>query len=159
MYGLENRVSSADDVREPGIRRPERGRSHRRVEGDAGPSLPARGPADERLIRLMEEFRTRQRKCPNLVVRPWWTPYEPSDADTGGGATGFVVEYCPGGVESAELAVRRDRVRVEGPAGVAHATVDLDAGWILDGEDRRCQETMANYLLRMADRLLGEEAA
>jgi hypothetical protein len=129
------------------------------MDGDAGPSMPARGPAEERLIRLMEEFRDRQRRCPNLVVRPWWTAREEDGGGAGRMTMGFVVEYCPAGVDSAELAVRRDRVRVEGPGGVLLGVLDLAEGWLLDGRDRACPETMANYLLRMADEVLENAAA
>ncbi len=73
-------------------------------------------------------------------------------------ALGFVVEYCPHGVESAEVAVRPGRVRVEAPGGVREATLDLAAGWRLDGEDVRCVESLVNHLLGMADRLLDEAA-
>jgi hypothetical protein len=131
---------------------------------------PARGVAGERLVALMKEFRRRQRRSPELVVRPWWAPGRAADGaassgdgpGNGGppspyeslGAVGFIVEYCPRGVESAELAVRTDRVRVEGPAGVVEGRLDLETGWSLDGQDRICPETLANHLLRMADRVL-----
>lgn len=127
----------------------------------SGTGAPGSGPggleprgARDRLRRLMEEFRRRQRECPDLVVRPWWV----ADGTGSRAAVGFVVEYCPRGVESAELAIRRDRVRVEGPGGVREARLELETGWLLDGEDRHSPETVANHLLSMADRLL-EEAA
>lgn len=152
-------MSGTREVRGPGPPGSEPDRGLRQVEGDSGPSLPARGPGDERLIRLMEEFRTRQRRCPNVVVRPWWMPGE-ADAPSGRrAAMGFVVEYCPRGVESAEIAVRRDRVRVEGPGGLRTAALQLVDGWLMDGEDRVCPETLANYLLRMADEVLEDAAA
>lgn len=133
----------------------------RRIDGDAGPSSPVGGAAEERLIGLMEEFERRRRRRPDLVVRPWWAPGEANDlaGRRSRGRRGFVVEYCPGGRESAELAVRRDRVTVEGPGGWDSATLDLDGGWYLDGRDRTCPETMVNYLLRMADGVLDGEAA
>lgn len=117
-------------------------------------------PAQERLTSLLEEFRRRQRERPDLAVRPWWTSGGGGEAAGGpdAGIVGFVIEYCPRGVESVELAVRRDRVRVEGPGGVRESSLDLVAGWYLDGADVRCRELMANHLLSMADRLLGEAA-
>lgn len=133
----------------------------REEDGDAGPSSPARSPAEDRLIRLMEEFRRRQRERPDLVVRPWWVS---DGAGAAGrlaerrGALGFVVEYCPRGGDSAELAVRPDRVRVEGPAGLREASLELATGWLLAGEDVECAELLANHLLSMADGLLGEPA-
>ncbi len=142
---------------EPGRQEGPADAERRRIDGDGGPSLPARGPADERLVRLMEEFRTWQRRCPNLVVRPWWMPGE---AGAGRQAEmGFVVEYCPRGVESAEIAVRRDRIRVEGPGGMRTAVLDLTGGWFMDDQDRVCPETLANYLLRLADEVLENAAA
>jgi hypothetical protein len=112
-------------------------------------------------MRLMEAFRERQRERPELVVRPWWS----SDvADAKGRVTGrraaigFVVEYCPRGIESAEIAVRPGRVRVEAPGGVRESPLDLTAGWHLDGADVRCAELLVNHLLGMADRLLDEAA-
>ena len=136
--------------------------------GAAVPSAGRDGAAGERLILLMEEFRRRERRRPELVVRPWWVPGSPGDAprpSKGGspsfrslcpplGAVGFIVEYCPGGVESAELAVRVDRVRVEGASGVVEGRLDLRTGWVLDGADRQCAETLANHLLGMADGVL-----
>jgi hypothetical protein len=130
--------------------------------GDGFPGWPGPGggelpPAEGRLIRLMEEFRRRQRQRPDLVVRPWWTP--PGEDGTTA-RVGFVVEYCPGGRESAELVVRGDRVTVDGPRGAREAPLDLAAGWGLDGTDTRSPETLANHLLRLADGVLeGEEAA
>lgn len=152
-------MSRTSDGREPGSVDAGLDRGLRQVEGDGGPSLPARGPGDERLIRLMEEFRARQRRCPNLVVRPWWTPAERGDAPARRAALGFVVEYCPRGMESAEIAVHRDRVRVEGPGGMRTAVLELVGGWMMDGQDRVCPETLANYLLRMADEVLDDAAA
>lgn len=108
--------------------------------------------AERRLVELMEEFRGRQRRRPDLVVRPWWTPVE-------GGLrkrVGFVVEYCPTGRTSAEVIVRLERVTVDGPGGVVEARLDLGSGWWLDGTDTRSPQTMANYLLRLADRALAE---
>lgn len=112
--------------------------------------------SEDRLTRLMQEFRRRQRERPDLVVRPWWTTSEVFPEM--GRTTGFVVEYCPRGVESAELAVRRDRVRVEGPGGLRELPLDLSEGWLLGGEEVTCPELMANHLLAVADRLLGEAA-
>ncbi|MFP4624554.1 MAG: hypothetical protein ACLFRX_10280 [Gemmatimonadota bacterium] len=116
--------------------------------------------AERRLARLLEEFTRRQRESPTLVVRPWWWPgAERSDAGRGsGGAFGFVVEYCPAGEECAEIAVRVDRVRVEGPTGAREARLDLAAGWRLGSEDVGYPETLANHLLRLADRVLNEAA-
>ena len=111
-------------------------------------------PDDEGIIRLMEEFRRRQRRRPDLVVRPWWTP--PRDIQ-GHPRVGFVVEYCPDGRDSAELLVRADRVTVDGPTGALDAALELGGGsWGIDGRDAACPETLANYLLRMADRVLQE---
>lgn len=118
-----------------------------------GTSLTA---GEERLVRLMEEFRSRQRRRPDLVVRPWWSsgPSEPGRA-----RVGFVVEYCPDGQRSAELRVRGSRVTVDGPVGSIEAVLQLDEGrWELDGRDAGCPETLANHLLRLADRALGEAA-
>jgi hypothetical protein len=112
-------------------------------------------PREERLIELIEEFRRRQRRCPDLVVRPWWTLAEAEGLHP---RIGFVVEYCPGGRESVEVVVREDRVRVEGPLGARETGLDLTAGWRLDGADAGSPETLANYLLRLADRAL-EDAA
>lgn len=138
--------------------------------GDQAPRAGREEGAESRLLSLMKEFEHRQRRRPELVVRPWWTPTPTGDGGAGAGgeavkggpeagrpvgAIGFVVEYCPRGVESAELAVRVDRVRVEGPAGVLERSLDLGAGWWLDGEDRVCPETLANHLLRLADGVLG----
>jgi hypothetical protein len=129
------------------------------AEGLVGAERPESGvlpPADQRLIRLIQEFRRRQRRCPDLVVRPWWT--QPG----AGGATprlGFVMEYCPGGRASAELVVRADRVTVEGPRGAQESRLNLKDGWELDGTDTGSPETLANHLLRLADRLLEEDEA
>jgi hypothetical protein len=109
-------------------------------------------PAERRLVELMAEFRRRQRRRPDLVVRPWWTP--------GGegipGRVGFVVEYCPTGSTSAEMAVRLDRVTVDGPAGSTDAVMELGSGWFLNGSDTKSPETLANHLLKLADRTLGD---
>jgi hypothetical protein len=110
--------------------------------------------AEWRVIELMEEFRRRQQRRPDVAVRPWWTRGEAVGAER----VGFVVEYCPGGRESAELVVRGCRVTVEGPGGVVEAGLDLARGWLLDGLDTGSPETLANHLVRLADRLL-EEAA
>ncbi len=122
--------------------------------GAGGGASP--GAAGERLVRLLGEFRRRQRRSPELVVRPWWAP-GPGGVRAGG-ARGFVVEYSPDGVRSVELAVRRDRARLEGPVGTRELSLDLGAGWILEGRDTACPETLANHLLSRADRLLGEAA-
>jgi hypothetical protein len=123
--------------------------------GWPGPDGSAPLPSDERLIRLMTEFRRRQQRCPNLVVRPWWT----TSGDGERLRVGFVVEYCPHGRESAELVVRQGRVTVDGPAATCDATLDLVDRWELDGVDTRSPETLANHLLRLADGVLGEEEA
>lgn len=121
------------------------------ADGVGGVAFPRR---EARLLALLAEFRRRQRRRPDLAVRPWWTA-----ADGNGthrrSRLGFVVEYCPAGHESAEVVVRLDRVTVEGPAGVAEAVLDLDGGWLLEGSDTGSPETLANYLLRLADRTLG----
>ena len=110
------------------------------------------GPDNAPLIQLMEEFRRRQRRRPDLVVRPWWAP---PGKDHDRLRVGFVVEYCPHGRESADLVVRGDRVTVDGPTGATEATLDLDGTrWGIDGRDAGCPETLTNYLLRMADRAL-----
>lgn len=140
--------------------RDDEGESGEAESGEGGENAPRAGgggsTAKERMMELMHEFRRRQRSRPDLVVRPWWAPAAESNGGRGAGpgAVGFVVEYCPRGVVSAELAVRLDRVRVEGPGGALHGTLDLEEGWRLDGEDRVCPETLANYLLRMADEVL-----
>jgi hypothetical protein len=109
---------------------------------------------ERRLIRLIEEFRERERRCPNLVVRSWFTP-----SDEGMPArVGCVIEYCPDGRRSVEVAVRQGRVTVDGPATALEAPLDLTDGWVLDGRDTGSPETLANYLIRMADRALGEAA-
>lgn len=140
-----NRMGTRDDEAESGGA----GEGAHRAEAGAD-------TVKERVMELMEEFRRRQRNRPDLVVRPWWAQDEESNGSRQGGpgAVGFVVEYCPGGVASAELAVRSDRVRVEGPGGTLDGKLDLKEGWHLDGEDRVCPETLANYLLRMADQVL-----
>jgi hypothetical protein len=105
---------------------------------------------EERVIELMREFRHRQQRRPDLAVRPWWSAGEAGTA----GRVGFVVEYCPGGRDSAEMVVRGCRLTVEGPAGVLEAVLDLADGWLLDGLDTGSPETLANHLLRLADRVL-----
>lgn len=117
-------------------------------------------PGEARLTELMEEFQRRQRERPDMVVRPWWAPEGPEAVGRTGrrSAVGFIVEYCPHGVDSVELAVRRDRVRLDGPSGTRQASLELVSGWRLDGADVRCPELLANHLLSMADRLLGEAA-
>jgi hypothetical protein len=124
------------------------------VEGvEWGEPARMRGSA-RRLMALIDEFRRRQRVRPDLAVRPWWSP----GADGAPGRLGFVVEYCPAGRESAELVVRCGRVTVEGPRGVLEAVLDLESGWVLDGVDAGSPETLANHLLRLADRTLAEVA-
>jgi hypothetical protein len=124
------------------------------VEGvDGGEPARMPGPA-RRLMGLIEEFRRRQRVRPDLAVRPWWSP----GADGAPGRLGFVVEYCPEGRESAEVVVRHGRVTVEGPRGVLESVLDLESGWVLDGADAGSPETLANHLLRLADRTLAEAA-
>lgn len=118
---------------------------------------PVAAGADHRLNRLMKEFIRRQRERPDLVVRPWWSS-DDAGPDGTRRADGFVVEYCPRGVESAEMAVRPDRVRVEGPSGLREAPLDLAGGWRIAGDDVGCAELMVNHLLAMADRVLGEAA-
>jgi len=127
------------------------GEVFRGVDRVEGRPLPR---CEERLLELLEEFRRRQRRRPDLAVRPWWTP----GVEHGSRRVGFVVEYCPNGRASAEVVVRLDRVTVEGPVGVSEAMLDLDGGWLLDGSDTRSPETLANHLLRLADRTLGEAA-
>lgn len=122
------------------------------LEGVLGHAL---SPSEERLIELVEEFRSRQRRRPNLVVRPWWTPPEAEGLPP---RIGFVVEYCPGGRESVEILVRESRVTVDGPKGVREADLDLSRGWELEGRETGSPETLANYLIRLADRALGEAA-
>jgi hypothetical protein len=104
-------------------------------------------PAEQRLLRLMAEFRRRQRERPDLVVRPWLSHGEEG---AGEAAVGFVVEYCPGGVETAELRVRHDRATVEGPGGTRAAAMCLRDGWVFEGADVRGPELLANHLLRLA---------
>lgn len=125
------------------------GGGSRGMAGHADESLP---PDERRLVELMEEFRRRQRRRPDLVVRPWWTAGE----DGLRGRVGFMVEYCPTGSASAEVAVRLERVTVEGPSGATEAALELASGWFLDGSDTKSPETLANHLLRLADRTLGE---
>jgi hypothetical protein len=127
--------------------------------GGPGPAWAARiggepTVAEGRVIELMEEFQRRQQRRPDLAVRPWWRRGEEGVP----GRVGFVVEYCPGGRDSAELVVRGCRLTVEGPAGVLEARMDLAQGWLLEGVETGSPETLANHLLRLADRLL-EEAA
>jgi hypothetical protein len=110
-------------------------------------------PTDRRMNELMEEFRDRQRQRPDLVVRAWWTAVGGSRV-----RRGFVVEYCPLGRESVHLAVRGNRVTVDGPGGARDAALELTVGWILDGVDTSSPQTLANHLLRMADTVLGEPA-
>jgi hypothetical protein len=110
--------------------------------------------AECRIMELMEEFRRRQQQRPDLAVRPWWT----QGKDGGPPRLGFVVEYCPGGRESAEVVIRGCRVTVEGPGGVLEAGLDLNGGWLLDDVDAGSPETLANHLLRLADRLLDAAA-
>ena len=108
---------------------------------------------EQRLLRLMAEFQRRQRERPDLVVKPWV-----SHGDEGAGepGVGFVVEYCPGGAEWAELRIRHDRAVAEGPAGFGEAELCLRDGWRFDGGVVRGPELMANHLLRLAGRTLGE---
>lgn len=135
----------------------ERGEEGRTHAGDDGPTGPARGLEEERLGRLMEEFRERQRRRPELVVRPWWAQ-GPDGPPGRRGSLGFVVEYCPDGVQSVEIAVRLDRVRLDGPGGVRELGLALEAGWWLDGEDTGSPALLANHLLSRADGLLSEAA-
>jgi hypothetical protein len=121
--------------------------------GPAGGVLP---PADERLIGLMEEFRRRERRCPDLVVRPWWT--QPGE-DGSTPRLGFVVEYCPSGRASVDLVVRGGRVTVDGRLGAREVPLDLADGWRFGGVETGSPETLANHLLRLADRVLAEEEA
>ena len=104
-------------------------------------------PAEQRLLRLMAEFRRRQRGRPDLVVRPWLSHGDPAGAEPG---VGFVVEYCPEGRAAAELRVRHDRAVAEGPAGLREAALCLRTGWRYEGADVRGPELMANHLLRLA---------
>ena len=108
-------------------------------------------PQEQRLLRLMAEFRRRQRERPDMVVRPWLSDVPESSPDPG---IGFVVGYCPDGGEIAELRVRHDRAVVEGPAGSGSATLCLQSGWRFDGADVRGPELMVNHLLRLAERTL-----
>lgn len=117
---------------------------------------PALDPEEARLVALMDEFRRRQRKRPDVAVRPWWTP---GTGSKGRGTIGFVLEYCPRGVDSAQVVVRTGRVTAEGPAGVREAGIDLRSGWIFDSRDAGCPETFANYLIRLAGQTLGEGSA
>lgn len=118
--------------------------------GDAE-SATAFPPVEQRLLRLMGEFRRRQRMRPDLVVRPWWTPVD-ADAETPG--VGFVVEYCPEGGASAELRIRADRAVVDTPHGSAEARLSLEDGWHFEGEQVAGPELLANHLLRLASRIL-----
>jgi hypothetical protein len=135
---------------------PERQREVREVESWwEGVGDGALSPGQDRLVGLVAEFRRRQRVRPDLVVRPWWAaPGRPGEAPR----LGFVLEYCPGGRESVEIVVRGERVTVEGPSGTVEAVLDLSAGWRLDGCETGSPETLANHLLRLADRALGEAA-
>ncbi|HSH44271.1 MAG TPA: hypothetical protein VK966_00310 [Longimicrobiales bacterium] len=108
-------------------------------------------PAEQRLLRLMAEFRRRQRARPDLVVRPWWSPVAAESEHPG---VGFVVEYCPDGGASAELRVRSHCATVDGPGGSTHAVLALEAGWCFEGEDVGSPELLANHLLRLAGRIL-----
>ncbi len=108
-------------------------------------------PHEERLLRLLAEFRRRQRQRPDLVVRPWWTPVPEGSAAP---RLGFVLEYCPDGAASVELTVRGNRVTVEGPFGAANVPLSLATGWEIDGVDAGSPETMANHLIRWADQAL-----
>jgi hypothetical protein len=112
-------------------------------------------PTEVRLAELMEEFRSRQRRRPDLVVRPWWIA---TAALTGRPRLGFVIEYCPTGRNSVEVVVRSDRVTIDGPTGALEAELDLGSGWLLDGSETGSPETLANHLLRLADRALDEAA-
>lgn len=125
-------------------------------EEDPTPSDPrdrpgAFPPPEQRLLRLMAEFRRRQRERPDLVVRPWLSH---GDAAASGPAVGFVVEYCPRGRAAAELRVRHDRAVADGPAGTLEVALCLCAGWRYEGADVRGPELMANHLLRLAERVL-----
>lgn len=104
-------------------------------------------PSEQRLLRLMAEFRRRQRERPDLVVRPWLSHDEPGSGAMG---IGFVIEYCPDGVSCAELRIRHDRAVVEGPEGAREAVLCLRGGWVFEGTDVRGPELMANHLLRLA---------
>jgi hypothetical protein len=55
--------------------------------------------------------------------------------------------------------VRGERVTVDGPLGAREAALNLTAGWTLDGTDTRSPETLANHLLRLADRVREDEEA
>ncbi len=131
----------------PGAERPER-----REEGEEPGALPV---GETRLVRLLDAFWHRQRRRPNLVVRPWWSTAEGEEESR----VGFLVEYCPDGRQSATLVVRQDRVTVEGPRGTEEVPLDLTGGWRLGGQDTHCPETTVNYLLRLADRVLDAEVA
>jgi hypothetical protein len=108
-----------------------------------------------RLVELMEVFVGLQRRRPELAVRPWWTSGGRRAARE---AAGFVVEYCPGGVDSVVLDVRRDRVALEGPRGHRELALGLERGWIVEGRDAVSPVTVANRLLSAADGLLSEAA-
>jgi hypothetical protein len=137
------------------------GRGQGRGQGTNGgpdPIAPYAGllsPSEQRMAGLIEEFRRRQRRRPDLVVRPWWTP---PGTDGFPLRLGFVMEYCPGGRDSVELAARDGRVTVEGPVGARDVVLDLGAGWVLGGVDAGSPEILANLLLRLADRALEEPA-
>ena len=122
------------------------------LRNGGGPGVVGAFPAaEQRLLRLMAEFRRRQRERPDMVVRPWLSHVAEGAADPG---IGFVVEYCPRGGDIAELRVRHDRVVAEGPAGSAEASLSLRTGWRFDGAEVRGPELMANHLLRLAERTL-----
>ncbi len=108
-------------------------------------------PREQRLLDLIEELLRRQRRRPDMVVRPWWTPTSGVDDVS---RVGFVLEYCPGGVVSVELAVRGDRVTVDGPGGASEVPLRLSECWEIDGVDAGSPEILANHLLRLADRAL-----
>lgn len=116
------------------------------------PAPGAFAPAEQRLLRLMGEFRRRQWERPNLVVRPWLSEAREAPEEPG---VGFVIEYCPRGDASAELRVRWNRAVAEGPAGAREAAICLATGWRYDGADVRGPELMANHLLRLAEATLG----
>ena len=112
-------------------------------------------PPERRILDIIEEFRRRQRRRPDLVVRPWWTPPGRAQPD-GPPRIGFVLEYCPGGRETVELRLSRAGVVVEGPGGRREATVDLEDGWRLGGMDTGSPEILVNRLFQLADAVLGE---
>lgn len=113
-------------------------------------------PDEEKLVRLMEELGERQRRRPDIVVRPWWSPGPPQ---AGSPRVGFVLEYCPDGRQTVQLRVRSRRITVEGPAGVVEASLDLQGDrWAVNGEEAGCPELLANHVLRLADQALVEAA-